>query len=46
MDNKILILREKFIKKFCKEKGWNSDGLTIGQRMIIVNKEGYKNPKI
>jgi hypothetical protein len=46
MENKKLILREKFIKKLCREKGWNPENLTTGQRMIIVNKEEYKNPKI
>lgn len=37
------IEREKFIKKFCKEKGWNPNELTTNQMLIIVSQSKYKN---
>jgi hypothetical protein len=37
------ILRERSLIKFCKQKGWNSNELTTGQMLIIVNEPGYKN---
>jgi hypothetical protein len=42
----IKLLRERFLVKFCKQKGWNSNELTTGQMLIIVNQSEYKNPKI
>jgi hypothetical protein len=42
----IKLLREKFLITFCKNKGWNSEELTTGQMLIIVNQPEYKNPKI
>jgi hypothetical protein len=40
----IKLLRERFLVKFCKQKGWNSNELTTGQMLIIVNQSEYKNP--
>lgn len=38
-------LKEKFVRDFCKKKGWNKEELTTGQMMIIVKQDDYKNPK-
>jgi hypothetical protein len=40
----IKILREKFIAKFCKEKGWNKEELTTRQMFIITNNINYIDP--
>lgn len=42
----INLLREKFIRTFCKEKGWNYNELTTGQMLIIINNQNYKTPKL
>ncbi len=39
-----LILREKFIVEFSKERGWNPDELTSVQMLEIVSCREYKNP--
>lgn len=36
MKNKSKLLREKFITKFCKEKGWSPNKLTPNQMQLIV----------
>jgi hypothetical protein len=41
----ISILREKFIRDFCKERGWNYNELTTGQMLLITKEQSYKNPK-
>ncbi len=46
MKNNIKILREKFITKFCKEKGWSTNNLTPEQMKIIVTNPKYINPII
>jgi hypothetical protein len=46
MNNNLKILRELFILKFCKKRGWNPDDLTTGQMLIIVNDPQYKKPKL
>lgn len=38
-------LREKFIIKFCKDKRWNQNELTVGQMLIITKQEDFINPK-
>jgi hypothetical protein len=43
---KISSLRERFLVKYCKEKGWNYKELTTGQMLHIVTKPEYKNPQI
>ena len=43
---KVSDLREKFIVKYCKEKGWNYNDLTTGQMLHIVTKQEYRNPQI
>lgn len=39
------ILKEIFLIKYCKEKGWNPNELTTGQMMKIVSLKEYKNIK-
>jgi hypothetical protein len=39
-----LILREKFIIEFSKERGWNPNELTSTQMLEIVSCREYKNP--
>tara|TARA_X000000368_G_scaffold134953_1_gene105924 strand:- start:4929 stop:5111 length:183 start_codon:yes stop_codon:yes gene_type:complete len=38
------MLREKFIEKYCKEKGWNSKNLSSNQMLEVVTHRNYKNP--
>lgn len=38
------ILREKFIVKFCKEKGWNKEELTTRQMLVLIKQQGYLTP--
>ncbi len=45
MDNNIKILREKFIKKFCKKMNWDDKNISTNQMLIISKKEDYKHPK-
>jgi hypothetical protein len=33
---------EKFIKNFCKERGWNAKELTTGQMLFISNQLEYQ----
>lgn len=46
MKNNIKILRERFIAKICKERGWSSNNLTSEQMKIIVTNPKYINPSI
>lgn len=39
------VLREQFIRDFCKQKGWNYNDLTTGQMLLIIKEENYKKPK-
>lgn len=43
MNNIEKIEREKFIRNFCKEKGWNPNELTTNQMLIIASQSKYKN---
>jgi hypothetical protein len=45
LENEIKLLRERFIKKFCKQKGWNPNELTVNQMLIITNNQEYLKPK-
>jgi hypothetical protein len=36
------IKKERFIKDFCKKKGWNVNKLTSKQLIIITNHPDYK----
>jgi hypothetical protein len=45
LENEIKLLRERFIKKFCKQKGWNSNELTVNQMLIITKNQEYLKPK-
>lgn len=42
MNQREKIEREKFIRNFCKEKGWNPNELTTNQMLIIANQSKYK----
>lgn len=42
MNNIEKIEREKFIRSFCKEKGWNPNELTTNQMLIISSQSKYK----
>lgn len=42
-DNKLL--RELFIKRFCKQKGWNQNELTTNQMLLITKQKEYLKPK-
>lgn len=44
MKNSVKILRERFITKFCKEKGWSPNNLTHNQMKVIVTNPYYLNP--
>jgi hypothetical protein len=46
MENNKKILREKFISKFCKQRGWSKEKLTPEQMLLIVTNPKYKNPTI
>lgn len=43
-DDDLKILRENFIVKYSKKKGWDPDKLTTSQMMEIVSSKEYKNP--
>jgi hypothetical protein len=40
------ILRENFLKAYCKKRGWNESELKTRQMMEIINQPEYKNPKV
>jgi hypothetical protein len=40
----IAILREEFLKKYCKLMGWEPNELSTYQHLLIVNQDGYLNP--
>ena len=37
-------LKEKFLIEYCKKMGWDPNMLSTEQYLIIVEKDGYKNP--
>jgi hypothetical protein len=43
-DEDLKILRENFIMKYSKKKGWDPEKLTTSQMMEIVSSKEYKNP--
>jgi hypothetical protein len=45
MKNELKLLREAFIKNFCKKKGWNPNELTVNQMLIITKQDDYLKPK-
>lgn len=45
-DEDMNILREKYIAKYSREKGWDVNNLTHTQLLEIVQSKGYKNPGI
>ena len=46
MKNNVKILRERFIAKFCKERGWSPNQLTPHQIRVIVTNPEYIKPTI
>lgn len=42
----IKILREKYIAKYSRKKGWDANNLTHTQLLEIVQSNEYKNPGI
>lgn len=43
-EQEIQLLREKFINKYSKEKGWNPNNLTTQQLLEITTQKEYKSP--
>lgn len=43
-DEEQLLLREKFISEYAKNKGWNPKDLTSTQMLEIATQREYKNP--
>ena len=41
-----LLLREKFISEYSKQKGWNPKELSTNQMLEIVSQREYKTPGI
>lgn len=39
------ILREKYIEKYCKSRGWNPKELKTSQLLEIAKNSEYINPK-
>ena len=39
-------LREQFIVKYAKNKGWNSNSLTTNQMLEIIEQSEYKSPNL
>ncbi len=39
-----IILKEKFIREYCKRKGWNVNNLTSNQMLEIISQSKYKSP--
>lgn len=46
MKKEKILLRERFINKFCKEMGWSEKKLTPEQLLLIVTNQKYINPEI
>ena len=42
LESEIKLLREVFIKNFCKERGWNAKELTTGQMLFISTQLEYQ----
>lgn len=40
------MMREQFINKYSKDKGWDPDKLSSNQMLEIVTQRGYKNPAL
>lgn len=38
------LLREQFIEKYSKQKGWDKNNLSSNQMLEIVTNKEYKNP--
>jgi hypothetical protein len=41
---KVLAGRGRFVEKYCAEKGWDLNRLTIEQLLEIRSQSGWKNP--
>lgn len=42
----ISLLKEKFIHKYCKKRGWNPKELSTNQMLKIISESKYKSPTI
>lgn len=40
----IILARHEIVTKYCEEKGWDMEDLTIEQILEIRNLEEWKNP--
>ncbi len=38
------ILREEFLKKYCRRMGWAPNELSTDQYLMIISQDGYVNP--
>lgn len=45
MTDKLILKREKFIKKICDDNGWNSKELTSNQFLIIARHPDFPKAK-
>jgi hypothetical protein len=45
LESDIKLLREKFIKNFCKKKGWNLNELSANKMLIITQQKDYPTKK-
>ncbi len=43
-DERVVKGRDAFATKYCAEKGWDREKLTIPQILEIRKEEGWKNP--
>lgn len=41
----LLNSRDKFVKEYCTEKGWNFNSLTYEQVLEIRRQPGWRDPK-
>jgi hypothetical protein len=39
-----MLLRERFIESYSKEKGWNPTELSTNQMLEIISQKEYKSP--
>lgn len=38
-----LLSRKAFVEKYCKERGWTIETMTVSQLMELREQEGWKN---
>lgn len=42
---KVLLARAAFVDKYCKERGWDKNSLTIPQLLEVRKQPGWENPE-